>query len=95
MLVHDSGTTLAHDRPQNTAVQVPIEGHGAPENPVPGPGGAVYTYANDGADGASPLVSLWAPSPGRCRRCEHKPTLIGAHLTASSALGSPVSAVVF
>lgn len=47
-------------------MQVPIEGHGAPENPVPGPGGAVYTYANDGADGASPLVSLWAPSPGRC-----------------------------
>lgn len=60
------GTTLAHDRPQKTAAQVPIEGHGAPENPVPGPGGAVYTYANDGADGASPLVSLWAPSPGRC-----------------------------
>jgi hypothetical protein len=25
--------------------QVPIEGHGSPENPVPGPGGAVYSYA--------------------------------------------------
>jgi hypothetical protein len=25
--------------------EVPIEGHGSPENPVPGPGGAVYSYA--------------------------------------------------
>jgi protein XRP2 len=38
--------------------EVPIEGHGAPENPVPGPGGAVYTYANDGA---SPLAGAGLP----------------------------------
>lgn len=33
--------------------EVPIEGHGAPENPVPGPGGAVYSYTAD----ASPMAS--------------------------------------
>jgi hypothetical protein len=32
--------------------QVPIEGHGSPENPVPGPGGAVYSYA------PSPMVNI-------------------------------------